>query len=66
MSTLRLLGMHAATASTVGWIQAHETGPECFFCDQPAMLFKPLDGGLRAVSERLWWCRPCDTTWVAP
>ena len=45
MSTPRLEGMHAATASTVGWIEAHAGGPECLFCDQPAWAFKPLSEG---------------------
>jgi hypothetical protein len=59
--TPSLLGMHAATASTVGWIEAHEDGgPECLFCGEPARNFKPL-----TQRERLWWCRPCETTWVA-
>jgi hypothetical protein len=58
---LRLEGMHAATASTVGWIEASvDGGPECLFCGEPARAFKPL-----AMSKRLWWCRPCETTWVA-
>jgi hypothetical protein len=50
-----LNGMHAATTSTVGWIQMHDAGPECFFCGQPASLFKPVDRGPRRVSGRLWW-----------
>jgi hypothetical protein len=65
MSTPRLEGMHAATASTVGWIEAHAAGPECLFCDQPAWAFKPLREGTLATIKRLWWCRPCETTWVA-
>ena len=27
--------------------------------------FKPLDQGWLATLKRLWWCRPCETTWVA-
>ena len=27
--------------------------------------FKPLDEGSLATLKRLWWCRPCETTWVA-
>jgi hypothetical protein len=65
MSTPRLEGMHAATASTVGWIEAHAAGPECLFCDQPAWVFKPLREGTLATLKRLWWCQPCETTWVA-
>jgi hypothetical protein len=34
------------------------------FCDQPASLFKPVDHGPGGVSGRLWWCPPCETTWV--
>jgi hypothetical protein len=34
MSTPRLEGIHAATASTVGWIKAHAAGLEWLFCDQ--------------------------------
>ena len=58
--------MHAATASTTGWIEAHAgTGPECPFCDQPAGAFKPLNEGMLVALKRLWWCRPGETTWVA-
>jgi hypothetical protein len=58
---LRLEGMHAATASTVGWIEGRgDSGPECLFCGQSARVFKPL-----TTCQRLWWCRPCETTWVA-
>ena len=64
--TPRLEGMHAATASTTGWIQARaDGGPECLFCGAPARAFKPLDQGALATLKRLWWCRPCETTWVA-
>jgi hypothetical protein len=64
--TPRLEGMHAATASTTGWIDAGAgTGPECLFCGKSARRFKPLDGGSLATLQRLWWCRPCETTWVA-
>jgi hypothetical protein len=65
MSTPRLEGMHAATASTVGWIKAHAAGLEWLFCDQPAWAFKPLREGTLATLKRLWWCQPCETTWVA-
>jgi hypothetical protein len=58
---IRLEGMHAATASAVGWIEDRgDGGPECLFCAKPARTFKPLP-----TRERLWWCRPCETTWVA-
>jgi hypothetical protein len=63
-SILRLQGMHAATTSVVGWIQSHHTGPDCWLCGQPASLFKPVDRGPHGASGRLWWCPPCDTTWV--
>ena len=62
-SIISLQGMHAATASTIGWIRLHGPGPECFFCGEPASLFKPVDRGPRGRSGRLWWCPPCDTTW---
>ena len=63
--TPRLEGMHAATASITGWIEAHAAGgPECLFCGEPAEAFKPLDRGALATLKRLWWCRPCETTWV--
>jgi hypothetical protein len=67
MSTPRLEGMHAATASTVGWFQAHAAGggAECLFCGQPAGVFKPLNEGTLATLKRLWWCRPYETAWVA-
>jgi hypothetical protein len=53
--------MHAATASSVGWIEGRgDNGPECLFCGQPARVFTPL-----TTRQRLWWCRPCETTWVA-
>jgi hypothetical protein len=58
---LRLEGVHAETASTVGWIEVSgDGGPACLFCDAPARMFKAP-----ATRERLWWCRPCETTWVA-
>jgi hypothetical protein len=64
--TPRLEGMHAATASTTGWIDAGAAaGPECLFCGKAARRFKPLDEGSVATLKRLWWCRPCETTWVA-
>jgi hypothetical protein len=62
----RLEGMHAATASTIGWIEAGaDSGAQCLFCDQPARHFQPLaaTNGLEAL-KRLWWCRPCEATWV--
>jgi hypothetical protein len=50
----RLEGLHAATASTTGWIQARvDGGPECLFCGQPARAFKPLDEGSLATLKRL-------------
>jgi hypothetical protein len=64
--TPRLEGMHAATASTTGWIEARAGGgSECLFCGQPAVAFKPLDEGWLTTLKRLWWCRPCESTWVA-
>ena len=64
--TPRLEGMHAATASAVGWIRTSgDAGPECLFCGRPARVYKPLDEGSLASLKRLWWCRPCETTWVA-
>jgi hypothetical protein len=63
--TPKLEGMHAATASLAGWIEARPGGPECLFCGEPARRFKPLDEGSFVKLKRLWWCRPCETTWVA-
>jgi hypothetical protein len=64
--TPRLEGMHAATASTTGWIEGPAGGgPECLFCGDPAGAFKPLNEGTLTTIKRLWWCRPCETTWVA-
>jgi hypothetical protein len=64
-TTPRLEGMHAATSSTTGWIEAHEGhGSRCFFCGDPAGAFKPLARGWTSSVKRLWWCRPCETTWV--
>jgi hypothetical protein len=58
--------MHAATASTTGWIQGRGgAGPACLFCCEPARAFKPLDEGTLTTLKRLWWCQPCETTWVA-
>jgi hypothetical protein len=55
---------HAAMASPTGWIEAPTDGaPTCFCCDQPAGEFKPLLEG-SARLKRLWFCRPCETTWV--
>jgi hypothetical protein len=62
-SKLRLEGMHAATASSVGWIQASVLDASaCLFCDEPAGAYKPL---YLTTLKRLWWCQPCETTWVA-
>jgi hypothetical protein len=48
-----------------GWIEARaDGGPECLFCGEPAGAFKPLDQGTLTTLKRLWWCRPCETTWV--
>jgi len=60
--------MHAATASTTGWIEASTGGgSECLFCGESTRLFQPLAAakGPLAALKRLWWCRPCETTWVA-
>jgi ABC-type sugar transport system ATPase subunit len=48
-----LAGVHPATS-----------GPQCLFCGDPAGAFKPLDQGWSSSVKRLWWCRPCETTWV--
>jgi hypothetical protein len=56
-SIIRLEGMHAATASHVGWIETGQ-GPACYFCKQPAALFKPVAKGPGGVPGRLWWCPP--------
>ena len=65
-TTPRLEGMHAATATTTGWIEAAPGGgPECFFCGDPAQRYKPLNQGTLTSLRKLWWCRPCETTWVA-
>jgi hypothetical protein len=64
-TTPRLEGMHAATATTTGWIEAADAGPECFFCGDPARRYKPLNEGSLTSLRKLWWCRPCETTWVA-
>ena len=63
--TPRLEGMHALTASTTGWIEAGD-GPACMFCGEPAGSFQPLSEGspVTLTLKRLWWCRPCETTWV--
>jgi hypothetical protein len=61
----RLEGMHAATASRTGWIETDVgQGSRCLFCGDPAGVFKPLDRGWSSSVKRLWWCRPCKTTWV--
>jgi hypothetical protein len=63
--TPSLEGMHAATASTTGWIETDAVhGPQCLFCGDPAATFKPLDQGWNSSLKRLWWCRPCETTWI--
>lgn len=54
---LKLEGMHAQTNSTAGWIFTTD-GPSCMFCNQPAGAFKPT------TTAAVWWCQPCDTTWV--
>jgi hypothetical protein len=65
-TTPRLEGMHAATATTAGWIEAAaDGGPECLFCGDPAERYKPLNQGTLTSLRKLWWCRPCETTWVA-
>jgi hypothetical protein len=65
-TTPRLEGMHAATATTTGWIEAAAgTGPACLFCGDPAGRYKPLNEGTLTSLRKLWWCRPCETTWVA-
>jgi hypothetical protein len=66
-TTPRLEGMHAATATTTGWIEAAapDGGPECLFCGAPAGRYKPLYEGTPTSLRKLWWCRPCETTWVA-
>jgi hypothetical protein len=65
-TTPRLEGMHAATASTTGWIEAAAGGgPECLFCGRPAGRYKPLNEGTLTSLRKLWWCHPCETTWVA-
>jgi hypothetical protein len=57
--------MHAETSTGSGWIEAAGAGPACLFCGRPPGAFKPLDEGWLASLKRLWWCRPCETTWVA-
>ena len=65
-TTPRLEGMHAATASTTGWIEATAGGgPDCLFCGDPARRYKPLNEGTLTSLRKLWWCSPCETTWVA-
>jgi hypothetical protein len=64
--TPRLEGMHAATASMAGWIETNAGhGSPCLFCGDPAGAFKPLARGWGSSLQRLWWWRPCATTWVA-
>jgi hypothetical protein len=63
--TPRLEGMHAATASTTGWIETNAVhGPQCLFSGDPAGAFQPLHQGWNSSFKRLWWCRPCETTWI--
>jgi hypothetical protein len=63
--TPRLEGMHAASASTPGWIESDPVhGSRCLFCGDPGGAFKPLNQGWASSVKRLWWCRPCETTWV--
>lgn len=58
----KLEGMHRDTASTTGWIlDLTGTGAECLFCGGRAERYKPLNHD----GPRLWWCQPCETTWVA-
>ena len=50
-TTPRLEGMHAATASTTGWLEATAGGgPDCFFCGDPARRYLPVDGLLELAS----------------
>ena len=48
----------AGTAPTIGWLSG--AGPRCLFCHQPAPWWKPI-----GWTSRLWWCPPCETTWVS-
>jgi hypothetical protein len=65
-TTPRLEGMHAATASKSGWIEEVDgAGAACFFCGDRARTYKPLYEGWSVTLKKLWWCRPCETTWVA-
>ena len=50
-------------ASTTGWMAAPEDAPACFCCEQRAAEYKPLLEGSEPP-KRLWFCRPCETTWV--
>lgn len=60
-----LTGMQKLTASTTGWIEAVNEGPKCLFCGEPARLYQPLATGvLLGHIHMLWWCPPCETTWV--
>lgn len=59
-----LVGMHAATASTTGWIGVVDGGSECLFCGDPAPYYKPLHEGILSNIRKLWWCPPCETTWI--
>ena len=62
---ISLHGIHAATASNIGWIETAGNGPACYFCERPAELFKPVDRGPGGTPGRLWWCPPCETTWMS-
>jgi hypothetical protein len=50
-------------ASTSGWLAAPEDASACFCCEQRAAEYKPLLEGSERP-KRLWFCRPCETTWV--
>lgn len=59
-----MVGMHKLTSTTTGWIEGE--GPACDFCGSPATHFMPLATGvMNGQIKKLWWCRPCETTWVA-
>ncbi len=52
-----MAGAFAATVSTTGWIAG--VGPLCWCCGEPAQYFKPQ------MRAQLWWCKPCETTWMS-
>jgi hypothetical protein len=64
-TTPRLEGMHAATATTTDGSRRRRQRPACLFCGDPARRYKPLNEGTLTSLRKLWWCRPCETTWVA-